>query len=207
MKIQWLTNKFAENDTMQKFFTWTEEIRSDFNLYLAKVTDSKFFQLIHRHKKSVAAVLNIIWIAGCGYWLYHMMNMDVKPKEDMGLVVTDSRDALTLLFFGALGFVFVLFFIFFVVKFVYNMFHDGIESCFSIRWHSIVKPVSYLMILYFVFPFTGTIKAAGLTAYNQVAGLLDTSLQHDLVIEKQIPDDLEKKLSGLMKLIEKDGQE
>jgi hypothetical protein len=94
-----------------------------------------------------------------------------------------------------------------MVKFLYNLYHDGIESLFSIRWHSLLKPAGYLVILYFVFPFTGTIKAAGLTAYNQIVELVHKSKQSSIVLEQEIPDDLEKKIPGLMKFIEKDGQE
>ena len=183
------------------------QFRFTLNLYLAKVTDSKPFQFFLEHKRQVAIFLYTAWLLGCGYWLYQLMIIDVKPNANLGLVLTDSRDALVILFFGTLGSVFVLFFAWFMIKFIYNLFHDGIESFFSSRWHSLVKPASYLVVLCFAFSFTGTIKAAGLTAYNQIVELVHTSKQHNIIIEKEIPDDLEKKLSRLMNIIEKDGQE
>jgi len=183
------------------------QFRSALDLYLAKVADSKPFQLFLEHKRHVTIFLYTAWLSGCGYWLYQMMVADVKASPNFGLVLTDSRDALVILFFGALGSVFVLFFTWFMIKFIWNLFHHGIDSFFSVRWHSLVKPVSYLIILCFAFSFTGTIKATGLTAYKQISELVHTSRSHSLVVEKEIPDDLEKKLSSLMKIIEKDNQE
>ncbi len=207
MNIHGTIRKLTSSNNLLKLFSRCADIKSKFNLYLAKVTDSKFFQLVLEHKRPVALFLYIIWLAGCGCWFYHLMIIDVTPKDNLGLVVTDSRDALAILFFGALGSVFVLLFALFLIKFVYNLFHDGIESFFSVRWHSLVKPASYLVILCFAFSFTGQIKAAGLTGYKQVAELVHTSQQHTIVMDKETADDLERKLSDLMKTIRKDNQE
>ncbi len=206
MRIHVIIRKLTKSDALLIYFSRIAEIKSEFNRCLARVTDSKFFQFILEHKRPVALFLYITWLAGCGYWFYQLMIIDVKPKDNLGLVVTDSRDALAILFFGAIGSVFVLSFLFFIIKFIYNLFHNGIESFFSVRWHSLVRPASYLVILYFAFSFTGTIKSTGLTAYNQIAGLFHTSEQYNLILEKDIPDDLEKKLSSLLKMIEKDNQ-
>ena len=59
------------------------------------------------------------------------------------------------------------------------------------------------MILYCAHSFTGAIKLAGMTAYNQVPGLVHTSRQNTLVIQKEAPADLEHKLNNLLKMIEK----
>jgi hypothetical protein len=207
MRIHRAIRKLIKSDALLKFFSGYEGIKSEFNLYLAKITDSKPFQLIQEYKRPVALFLHIMWLAGFGYWCYHLMTISVRPKDNLGLVVTDSRDALAILFFGTLGVIFVLSFVFFIIKFIYNLFHEGIESLFSVRWHSLVKPVSYLVILCCAFSFTATIKATGLTAYNQIAELVHASQRHSLVVEKEMPDDLEKKLSSLIKILEKDGRE
>jgi len=207
MRIEGIITKLTKIDALLKLHSWLADIKSACSLYLAKVTDSKLFQLILEHKRPVSLFLYFLWLAGCGFWLYQLMITDVKPKENFGLVLTDSRDALAILCFGALGAVFVLAAVVFLIKFIYNLFHDGMESFFSVRWHAIVRPASYLLVLCCAFSFTGTIKSTGLTAYNQIAGLFRTSQQHSIILEKDIPDDLEKKLSGLMKMIEKDAHE
>lgn len=206
MRIHWAI-KLIKSDALLKFFSKCANIRSEFYLYLAKITDSKPFRLLHEYKRPVALFLYIMWFLGCGYWFYQLMIIEVKPVDELGLAVTDSRDAMAILFFGTLGSVFVLFFVLFIIKFIYNLFHEGIESFFSDRWHSLVKPASYLVILCCAFSFTATIKTTGLTAYNQIAELFHTSQRNSLVVEKEIPDDLEKKLSSLMKIIGKDNQE
>jgi hypothetical protein len=171
---------------------------------LKKLEQLKPVQLLIEHKKHVSLVLYIVWIIGCCSWIYDMIFMDVSPRADMGMNINDSRDALAILFFGTIGSVFVSFFAFFIIKLIYNLFHDGVESFFSVKWHSLIKPVSYLVILYCAHSFTGAIKLAGMTAYNQVAGLVHTSRQNTLVIHKEAPADLEHKLNSLLKLIEKD---
>lgn len=207
MRIRGTFKKLLESDVLLKVISRIAKIKSKFNLYLAAVTDSKLFQLVLEYKRPLAIFLYTIWLAGCGYWFYQLMIIDVTPKDNLGLVVNDSRDALAILFFGTIGAVFVLLLALFIIKFMYNLFHNGIETFFSVRWHSLVRPASYLLILCFAFLFTGTVKATGLTAYNQVAGLFHISKQHNIIIEKEVPDNLEKKLSELMKMIEKDRQE
>lgn len=207
MKLHGIFRKLTNTDALLKFFSGIAVIKSKCNLYLAKITDSKPFQFILEHIRPVALFLYVILLVGCGYWFYELMIIDAKPKYSLGLVVTDSRDALAILFFGALGSVFVISFALFIIKFIYNLFHNGIESFFSNRWHALVRPASYLVILCFAFSFTGPIKTAGLTGYNQVAELVHTSRQHTIIMDKETADDLERKLSGLMKTIQKDNQE
>lgn len=207
MSIRGTIRKLLLVDALQKFLSRNADIKYKYNLYLAKITDSKPFQFILEHKRPVALLLYVMWLAGCAYWFYELMIIDAKPKDNLGFVVTDSRDALAILFFGALGSVFVLSFALFIIKFIYNLFHNGIESFFSNRWHSLVRPASYLVILCFAFSFTGPIKTAGLTGYNQVAELVHTSRQHTIIMDKETADDLERKLSGLLKTIRKDNQE
>jgi hypothetical protein len=174
--------------------------------FLARAGDSTPLRLFIEHKRQIALFLYITWLIGCGYWFYQLMIIDVKPKADPGLVLTDSRDALVLLFFGIIGFVFVAFFAFFAIKYIHNLFQGGIESLFSVRWHSVVKPVSYLVILYFSFSYIGTIKMAGLTAYSQVAEIVQKSKQHDVIIIKNNSEDVEEKVSGLLNLMDRKGQ-
>ncbi|RJR21842.1 MAG: hypothetical protein C4581_01650 [Nitrospiraceae bacterium] len=207
MRTKGPISKPTKYDALLKFFSGLAQLRSEIGLYLAKITDSRLFRLVLEHKRPVTMFLYMVWLAGCGYWFYQLMIIDVKPKENFGLVMSDSRDALTILFFGTLGAVFVFFFVFFVIKFIYNLFHHGIESFFSVRWYSLIRPLSYLLVLCVAFSFTAIIKVTGLTAYNQIAGLFHTSQQHSIILEKEIPDDLEKKLSGLMKALDKESQE
>lgn len=207
MRIQRMIIKLIKGDVLLKLFCMIADIKYKYNQYLAKVTDSKPFRLIDEYKRPIVFFLYLMWVAGCGYWVYQLMMVDAKPKDSLGLEMTDSRDALAILFFGTLFSVFVLFIAWFIIKFIYNLFHNGIESFFSVRWHSLVKPVSYLGILCLAFSFTGPIKAAGLTAYNQVAGLVHTSRRHTIVIDNETAGDIERKLSVLMKMIGKDNQE
>lgn len=211
MRINEWMKYFPKSDKLTQIFLRGADIYAEFHskltLFFARITDSKPVQLFIEYQRYIALSLYLIWLIGCGYWFYQLMIIDVKPKTNPGLILTDSRDALVILFFGAIGSIFVVFFVFFIIKLIYNLFRDGIESLFPVQWHLLVKPLCYLVILYVVFPFTGTIKVAGMTAYNQVAELIHTSRQRDIILEKEVPDDLEGKLNKLLKLVEKNKQE
>jgi hypothetical protein len=207
MKIKELIQFLPQSEKLSLFHSQLGQIYSRFSQVLSIVTDSAPFQFLVRHKSHIELILYILWLIGCGYWGYRLIVIDAKPQTTWGINISDSRDAMVYLFFGLIGSVFVLFFVYFILKLFYNLFHEGIQSLFPIPWYSIVKPVSYLVILYFIFPFTGNIKAAGLTAYNEVVKLVHTSKQHDIVIEKEIPVDIEEKLSDLLNAFEKDKQE
>ncbi|UCD36045.1 MAG: hypothetical protein JSU90_04220 [Nitrospiraceae bacterium] len=165
------------------------------------------FRLLSEYMRQVSIFLHILWLIGCGFWAYEFMSLEVRPRENMGLVLSDSRDALVILFFGIMAAGFVIFAVFFVLKLIYNLFHDGVESLFPLKWHSIIKPSTYLVLLFFASSFTGPIKVAGLTAYNQVSAVVRTSQQRDIIIRKDIPEDFERQLSDLLRSIESRNKE
>lgn len=172
-----------------------------------EVVESMPCRLLSEYKRQISIFLHVLWLVGCGLWAYEFMTLKVQPRENAGLVLSDSRDALVILFFGIMAAGFVIFAAFFVVKLIYNLFHEGMESLFPAKWHTIVRPVSYLTLLYFAFSFTGPIKVAGLTAYNQVAAIVQTSQQRDIIIRKEIPEDFERKLNELIRLIDGSDEE
>ena len=178
-----------------------EKILRQFSALQSQLKDSRLIQWINKHKDNIALILNTLLLAGCGYWVYQLIIIDVSPHNNWSIGISDSRDALALLFFGMYGFVFVLFFVWFIIKFIYNLFHDGIQSLFPVQWYSLTKPITYLMILCVAFSFTGNIKTAGLTAYSEVAALFHTSKQHAMVIERDDPESTGRKISKLLNLI------
>lgn len=183
------------------------EICAVLNPYISKAADSAPVQFIARHKGHISLGLYILWLAGCGYWVYQLIIIDVKPGVGWDLGINDSREALVYLFFGLLGSIFVLFFVLFTLKLVFNLFQDGFESIFPDQWHSVAKSTIYLLILFCAFSYTGSIKAAGLTAYNQIAEIVNTSKNQNVVLKKEVTvDDLEKKLNALMKMMEEERQ-
>ena len=184
-----------------------EHLCSMVTLARKKIESTRAYDLFMGHKHRIAFVIYLFCFAGSGYWLYHMAILDVQPASDLRFVLKDSREALVILFFGVLGLAFLIFFVLFIIKFLYNLFEGGIETLFASQWHSIVKPLGYLIILYFAFSFTGTIKVAGLTAYYQVADLVRVSNQHDFIIKRDMSMDAEEKMSMLLKLMDRDEQD
>ncbi len=179
-----------------------DELHSRLDGLFCKLADSAACQFFIEHKRRIAMCLYMAWLICCGYWIYELVIIDVEPKKNLGLVLNDSRDALVILFFGILGLVFLFFVALFIIKLVYNLFHDGLESAFPSQWHSIVKPTAYMVLMYFAFSYTGTIKMAGLTAYNQVVEIVHTSKNQNLVIKKELPEDIEKKVNALFDFLE-----
>jgi hypothetical protein len=149
--------------------------------------DSVPVRWIFRYERNIALVFYMLWAAGCGYWIYWLVTIDTRPQVNL-LHFDEPRDALIILFFGTLGSAYVFFVAIFLLKFVFNLVHGGINALFPGRLHSLSKSASCLIALYFAFFYGENIKAAGLTAYTHVAHIVRTSRQHDEMIEKNITD-------------------
>jgi hypothetical protein len=165
-------------------------------LFLSRLSDLKPVQWLVKHKEQIALFLYILWLAGCGYWFYQFLVIDVRPQTDWIFITDDTREAMVFVFFGSFGLVFVLAFVFFIVKLMYNLFHEGIQFLFPFQWFSLAKSISYLLVLGFAFIYIENIKVVGLTAYNQIDVIVHTSRQHD--------NEVEKNLNNLIRVIDKE---
>ncbi len=179
------------------------QLCAELDPYISKAAESALVQFIARHMGRLSLCLYMVWLAGCGYWIYELIMLDVQLGAGWDLGISDSRDALVYLFFGLLGSIFVLFFVLFTAKLLYNLFQDGVESIFPDQWQSVARSTVYLAILMFAFSHTASIKAAGLSAFYQMSEIVDTSKNRSVIINKKVSvDDLEKKLNALMEMME-----
>jgi hypothetical protein len=121
------------------YLQYKEKILRQFSALQSQLKDSRLIQWINKHKDNIALILNALLLAGCGYWVYQLIIIDVSPHNNWSIGISDSRDALALLFFGMYGFVFVLFFAGYIIKFIYNLFHGGIQSLFPVQWYSLIS--------------------------------------------------------------------
>jgi hypothetical protein len=163
------------------------------------IAESCPVRLIDEHRERLATFLYVLWLAGCGHWIYKVITADAQPIMQWMIITTDPKDAMVFLYFGIFGAFYVTLFAFMIIKLVYNLFQSGIESVFSIRWYSIGKPLTYMLLLAFAFSYTGNIKAAGLTAYYQVSHMVNTSKKHEAMVEKSM-ENLKRLLSDLKSL-------
>jgi len=163
------------------------------------VTDSRPVRMFIDHKEHIATFLYVLWLAGCGHWIYKVITADAKPIMEWMIITNDPKDAMVFLYFGIFGVFYVTLFAFMIIKLIYNLFQSGIESVFSIRWYSIGKPLTYMLLLAFAFSYTGNIKAAGLTAYYQVSHMVNTSKKHEAMVEKSM-ENLKRLLHDLKSL-------
>ncbi len=182
----------SNNNKLFGFFHGILVVYHDINRFFFRIAESEIYQSFLNYRGHIALFLYLLWLAGCGYWFYQLIIIDVRPITDLDLGISDPRDAVVIVSFSIFGFVFVSMFVFYIIKFIYNLFHGGIYFFFPVQWYPLVKSVSYLVILCFAFSFTANIKVAGLTAYNQVLELVNISRQHDPVIEIDTSRILEK---------------
>ncbi len=178
-----------------------------FSCSLSKLKDLSLFKWFINNNKRISSLLHLLWMAGCGYWVYKVITADARAMTNWNMCINDSREALVMIFFGIIAFVFLFFLAFFILKLVYNLFIGGIESLFSMQWHPVLKSISSLALLLYAFSFTGNVKAIGLTAYNQFAGLVQTSRQHSFLMKRASIDDMERKISILFRAMEKEEDE
>jgi hypothetical protein len=170
------------------FTKWFSEEykKSEWFSRLSGLADSVPIRWIIDNRERIALILYILWLAGCGYWIYEFILIEAGPRNDWIVTTNDTREALIFIVFGIFGCIFLSFLAFFLLKLIFNLYREGICSLFPTQWHSLIKPISYMILLCFAFEFLDDIKVIGLTAYEQVSHLLDTSGQHDEVIERNI---------------------
>ena len=151
---------------------------------LVLMKDSTPVQWVIIREERIASTLYYLWLAGCVYWVYQFSTVEAEPRPDWLYIIEDTSEALTLIFVGSFGLIYVAGIVLFICKFIYNLFTERIESLFPSQWHSVAKSVSYIIILGFSFLYIQNIKVAGLTAYGQVSHLVRTSDRHVEVLEK-----------------------
>lgn len=139
--------------------------------------------LIH-NKDYFASALYMLWIVGCGYWVYTIATISVKPAAGRFYITDNPKEALVYLFFGIFALIYILMFTIYLLKFIYNLFMGEISSIFSLKWYSVAKFTCYIIALCFAFIYVEEIKASGLTVYNHVAKLWHTSKQHEVIINE-----------------------
>ena len=160
------------------------------------IKESKPVQWTLIREEQIASCLFYLWILGCAYWIYQLINIEAQPRSDWLYMIEDTREALMILFFGSFGLLYAAGLVLYISKFMFNLYHGGLESIFPRQWHSAARSVSYIVILCFSFLYIQNIKVAGLTAYNQVSQLVQTSDRHEDVAEDNI--------KGLMQLLDID---
>ncbi len=138
------------------------------------------------YKDQIALYLYILWLIGCGLWIYTLIVSEAGPNTAWMYLTDDPKEALVYILFGAFGLIYVIFFAVYITKLVYNLFHGGIEMIFTSRWYSLVKSISYLVLLGFAFSYVHNIKMAGHTMYYQVSHVFRTSKQHEAEAVKNI---------------------
>ncbi len=151
---------------------------------LTLIKESTPVQWVLIREERISYGLYYLWLAGCVYWIYQLSIVEATARSDWMYIIEDTREALTILFVGSFGLVYVVGIALFICKFIYNLFTDGIESLFSRQWHSVAKSFCYILILGFSFQYIPNIKVAGLTAYDQVAQMVSTSERHQEVAAK-----------------------
>jgi len=151
---------------------------------LVLIKESNPVQWVLIREERIASGLYYLWLAGCVYWVYQLIVLEAKPRPDWLYIIEDTREALTILFLGSFSLLYVVGIVLFICIFIYNLFFEGIESLFPRQWHSVAKSFSYILILGFSFLYIQNIKVAGLTAYDQVSQLVQTSDRHEEVVKK-----------------------
>ncbi len=164
--------------------------------YLQVVADIAPVRWFLDNQQVIARVLFYMFIAGCGYWVYHMIITDAALRTDILLYrPQDTRDALVFTVFGIFGGVIGLIFILFMIKLLINAISESIDNRIPSRSSQLVKSLCCLSVLWVAFIYLEDIKSTGLTAYGQVSGIVGTARQHDEVAAE--------KFSNMVEMIKK----
>jgi len=157
---------------------------------LSRVRNSIIVKWLIEHKSTLAYHLHMLWIMGCGYWLYKFIKISVTPQRKFLLFTPgtmSSRESITILFFGIFAVIFIIILALFLFKFVYNLIKKEIMLFFPKELHSFIAPLVLLTILFFFFLSIENIKIGGFAAYYNINELVNVAKNHSLTLEIKHP--------------------
>ncbi len=144
---------------------------------------SALYQWLLDQRGHLANVLNIACIALLCYWIFRLITVKVNPRAEWIHITDNPSDARVYLIFGLIGAAFFVVMLGYVIRLLYNMGQDGLLSLFTLKWYSVVKPISYILALVLTFTCIGTIKSAAHTTYNQIKLLAHVSNHGEFIVQ------------------------
>lgn len=161
------------------------------NRFVSSVKDSKPIRLLNKYYDNIALLLLAAWVGGAGYWLYRLAMANVNPQPDWRLLAIGTpknpKEAMALLFFGAIAGTFIFVASCFAIKFAYNLVWGAIEGIFPKRFYLLIRSIALLLLLYISFSWIKGIKRVWYSAYNQIEEIVLIARQNKVIIHVDIP--------------------
>ena len=159
--------------------------------FFSALKDSRPILLLNKYCDTIAALLLAVWAGGVGYWLYLFVMMDINPQPGWRLLAIEPpnnpKEAMVLLFFGAIAGIFAFVAFCFAIKFAYNMVWGSIEGIFPKRFYLLIRSVALLLLLCILFSCIKGIKKAGYSAYYQTEEIVLIARQNSVIIHVDSP--------------------
>ncbi|MGA1824237.1 MAG: hypothetical protein ACMUIP_06180 [bacterium] len=181
---EYLSKKKAHKKTKNKQDKGIHKLSLD--RLLSGLRNSLIIKAFIKYKNTLASLLYILWIMGCGYWLYTFKKISVTPQKRFFFftpAIISSRESLTILFVGIFVAIFTGIVVLFLCKFFYNMICKEIMLIFPKEVRSFIAPVALLIILCFSFVFIESLKIGGCAAYYNINEIVTAAKNHTLEIE------------------------
>ncbi|KJU85754.1 membrane protein [Candidatus Magnetobacterium bavaricum] len=145
------------------------------------------------YKSQITTIIFFIWLAVVLYWFYRFNGVTVAPLKSTGVVVENlqdnddgsisSRAALAFIFWAATSGIFVVGFVVYALKFIYNILMGMIYGAVPTKVHKLVTPVMFLIAMWPCFSYQKEIKTAYVVLYREGSDIIRLASGFDMKVE------------------------
>ncbi|MBF0317928.1 MAG: hypothetical protein HQL04_07105 [Nitrospirae bacterium] len=145
------------------------------------------------YKGQITNIVFLIWLVVVVYWFYCFNDVAVAPLKSTGVVVKNfqdnddgsinSRAALAFIFWAATSGIFVVGFVIYAIKFIYNILMGVIYGAVPTRVHKLVTPVMFLIAMWPCFKYQQEIKTAYVVLYREAGDIVRLAAGFDMKME------------------------
>ncbi|MBF0538517.1 MAG: hypothetical protein HQL03_09730 [Nitrospirae bacterium] len=145
------------------------------------------------YRSQITNIIFFLWLAVVVYWFYCFHTITVAPLRSAGLVVKNFQDnedggingraALAFIFWAATSGVFVVGFVIYAIKFIYNIAMGLIYGVVPIKVHKLVTPIVFLIAMWPCFTYQKEIKTAYVALYREGSDILKLASGFDIKID------------------------
>ncbi|KJU83206.1 membrane protein [Candidatus Magnetobacterium bavaricum] len=153
----------------------------------------QYLDWLVEYKCQITNIVFFIWLGVVVYWFYCFNSVTVAPLRVTGVVVENfqdsddssinSRAALAFILWAATSGIFVVGFVIYALKFIYNILMDMIYGAVPTKVHKLVTPVMFLITMWPCFSYQREIKTAYVVLYREGSDIVRLASGFDMKVE------------------------
>ncbi|MBV6341361.1 hypothetical protein [Candidatus Magnetobacterium casense] len=152
-----------------------------------------YLDWLAEYRSQITTIVFFIWLSVVVYWFYCFQFTVADPIKATGVFVENFQDsddgsinaraALVFVFWAATSGIFVVGFVIYAVKFIYNILMGVIYGAVPTKVHKLVTPIVFLIAMWPCFRYQEQIKTAYVVLYREGSDIVRLAGGFDLKID------------------------